>query len=189
MDSSSTSNSAPLIPQQRIEELIRSIRYHNELYYNQGQNEISDAEYDQLMQELKELEAHYPELAQSDSPSQRVGGSPLDQFAKVTHSIPMLSIEDIHELKPEELNADLRPTERLKEWYKRIERAVGVGNFTLAIEPKIDGVAIALRYEGGKLKSAATRGDGATGDDVTQNVLTISSIPKSLNNVMQLQEQ
>ncbi len=182
MDFSPPPHSTPLISQQRIEELNRSIHYHNELYYNQGKNEISDAEYDQLMQELKTLEAHYPEFAQPNSPSQHVGGSPLDQFAKVTHSLPMLSIEDIHELKPEELSSDLRPTERLKEWYKRIERTIGSGNFTLAIEPKIDGVAIALRYKSGKLKSAATRGDGATGDDVTQNVLTISTIPKSLNN-------
>jgi len=94
----------------------------------------------------------------------------------------MLSIEDIHELKPEELTPKLRPTERLKDWYDRIVRAIGTG-FTLTIEPKIDGVAIALFYENGSLKYAATRGDGTEGDDVTQNIRTIKSLPSALKNV------
>jgi len=164
-------------------ELIKQINRHNALYYDQGVTEISDSEYDSLMNELKQIEALHPELSSMDSPTQNVGGSALSEFEKVSHQVPMLSIEDIHELKPEELTGRLRPTENLRDWYDRIVRAVGEGNFTLAIEPKIDGVAIALRYEDGELKYAATRGDGATGDDVTQNVLTIKSIPKKLNNI------
>ena len=178
--SKTTNTDLPI--QKRARELTKIINQHNELYYNQGQNEISDSEYDALMQELKQIEKDFPALASPESPTQRVGGTTLSHFTKVTHAVPMLSIEDIHELKPEELSADLRPTHRLKDWYSRIERAIGAGNFTLAVEPKIDGVAIALLYENGSLTYAATRGDGATGDDVTQNVLTIDSIPKTLEN-------
>ncbi len=172
----------------RHAELVETVQHHNHLYYDVGTTEITDAEYDALMQELKALEGKYPELQTADSPTQRVGGSALSSFQKVAHRVPMLSIEDIHELKPEELAEGLRPTERLKDWYARIERAIGAGNFTLAIEPKIDGVAIALRYEQGQLVYAATRGDGATGDDVTQNILTIRSIPATLTNVPEVFE-
>ena len=137
-----------------------------------------------MLNELKELEKQHPDLAPLDSPTRRVGGAPLSEFQQVTHRAPMLSIEDIHELKPEDLIArqrddeSIRSTHNLIDWYDRIERAVGAGNFTLTVEPKIDGVAITLYYQDGHLMYAATRGDGAHGDDVTQNVLTIPSIPK-----------
>lgn len=148
--------------------------------YRGGSPEVSDAEFDTLMNRLKALESAHPEYVLSDSPTQIVGGAPLEHFEQVTHPVPMLSIEDIHELKPEELIDGLRPTENLRDWYARIERAVGVGNFSLTVEPKIDGVAISLFYEQGWLKYAATRGDGMTGDEVTQNILTIKSIPETL---------
>lgn len=171
-----------------IKKLTLELQRHNSLYYDDATPEISDAEFDTLLNQLKALETRYPEFAEQASPTKRVGGAPLDAFTQIQHTRPMLSIEDIHELKPEELQSrktiepDIRSTHNLIEWYQRIEKALGKGNFTLAIEPKIDGVAIALNYQNGSLKYAATRGDGATGDDVTQNILTINSIPKKLSN-------
>ena len=167
---------------QRIDFLTAELQRHNTLYYNEVEPEISDSEFDALLNELKHLEKEHPEFALPNSPTQKVGGAPLESFDQIQHTVPMLSIEDIHELKPEELTSELRPTERLKDWYDRIVRAVGT-DFTLTVEPKIDGVAIALFYENGTLKYGATRGDGATGDDVTQNIRTIKSLPTNLENV------
>lgn len=170
---------APMKTQEEIQTLSADLHKYDALY-REGDSGISDADFDAMMSRLKELEKAHPELALSDSPTRTVGGKPLEAFTQVTHPVPMLSIEDIHELKPEELSDGLRPTENLKEWYSRIERSIGTGNFSLTVEPKIDGVAVSLYYENGQLKYAATRGDGTQGDDITQNTLTISSLPSHL---------
>ncbi|MCP5536968.1 MAG: NAD-dependent DNA ligase LigA [Akkermansiaceae bacterium] len=171
-------------PEKRIAELSTELERHNQLYYQDAEPEISDAEYDALMNELKKLEKEHPELARPDSPSQRVGGAPLEHFSQVEHLVPMLSIEDIHELKPEELEQIGDPSassaENLRDWYARLEKNLGQKNVPVTIEPKIDGVAVSVVYRDGVLDYAATRGDGATGDDISQNVRTIQSIPLKL---------
>ncbi|MBK1855690.1 NAD-dependent DNA ligase LigA [Verrucomicrobiaceae bacterium 5K15] len=173
-------------PDKRIAELTRQLEHHNQLYYQEAEPEISDAEYDALMGELKQLEKEHPSLAKPDSPTQRVGGAPLEGFEQRQHLVPMLSIEDIHELKPEELE-ELQATkpaatraENLREWFKRFQRSLGHSDVRLTIEPKIDGVAVSCVYRDGVLDYAVTRGDGATGDDITQNIKTIQSIPLRL---------
>ena len=173
-------------PAARINELCSQLEHHNELYYQQAEPEITDAEYDSLMGELKKLEKAHPELATPDSPTQRVGGAPLEGFEQIKHLVPMLSIEDIHELKDEELEQlqQIDPSatraENLKEWFKRFQRSLGHSNVRLTIEPKIDGVAVSIVYRNGLLDYAVTRGDGSTGDDITQNIKTIKSIPLRL---------
>ena len=173
-------------PAARIHELYQQLEHHNQLYYQQAEPTISDAEYDTLMGELKQLEKSHPELAKPDSPTQRVGGAPLDGFEQIKHLVPMLSIEDIHELKDEELEElqvstpDATRADNLKEWFKRFQRSLGHTDVRLTIEPKIDGVAVSVIYRNGLLDYAVTRGDGTTGDDITQNVKTIKSIPLRL---------
>lgn len=173
-------------PKQRISELSTLLEHHNQLYYQQAEPEISDAEYDTLMGELKKLEADHPELALPDSPTQRVGGAPLDGFTQVKHLVPMLSIEDIHELKDDQLD-EVRRSEpsatrahNLLDWFERFQRSLGHSDVNLTVEPKIDGVAVSVVYRDGVLDYAVTRGDGATGDDITQNIKTIQSIPLRL---------
>jgi len=169
---------------ERITQLRQELHRHNTLYYNNAAPEISDSEFDRLLNELKDLEAAQPELHDPNSPTQRVGGEPLDGFKQREHLRPMLSIEDIHELKPEELNeqADLLLSENLNDWLERFTRSLDrKGNaFPLSIEPKIDGVAVTLIYRDQQLAYALTRGDGSLGDDITQNVRTIQSIPLTL---------
>lgn len=159
-------------PEARIRELREIIRHHDELYYNQAAPEISDAEYDKLFRELEELENKHPEHHDPNSPTLRVGGAPLKEFQQVRHLLPMLSIDDVFELKdtPE-------PAAELVAFYQRLRKNLGRDDITVTIEPKIDGVAVSLLYRAGKLERAATRGDGTTGDDITQNVRTIRSIP------------
>ncbi|HSP42223.1 MAG TPA: NAD-dependent DNA ligase LigA [Luteolibacter sp.] len=159
-------------PEKRILELRRIIRHHDELYYNQAAPEISDAEYDKLYRELEDLEKKHPEFHDPDSPTQRVGGAPLKEFKQVRHEMPMLSIDDVFELKdsPE-------PAAELVTFYQRLRKNLGREDIDVTVEPKIDGVAVSLLYRDGKLVRAATRGDGTTGDDITQNVRTIRSIP------------
>lgn len=173
-------------PAKRITELITRIEHHNQLYYQDAAPEISDADYDTLMNELKALEKKHPELALPDSPTQRVGGAPLDDFEQIKHLVPMLSIEDIHELKPEELEALNDPSatsaNNLLDWHQRFNRSLGHSNIPLTIEPKIDGVAVSIVYRNHLLDYAVTRGDGTTGDDITQNIKTIKSIPLRLPN-------
>lgn len=166
---------APVSPEQRILALRQELHRHNELYYQQAQPQISDADYDKLYRELEILEAQHPQLADPLSPTQRVGGKPLDSFQQVTHLVPMLSIDDVFERKdhPE-------PALELIEFYQRLQKNLGRENIDVSIEPKIDGVAVTLVYRQGKLDYAATRGDGTTGDDITQNVRTIRSIPTRL---------
>jgi DNA ligase (NAD+) len=169
------SSTPPPSPVNQIRELRQRLRHHNELYYQEAKPEISDAEYDKLYRELEELEAKHPEFNDPDSPTQRVGGRPLDSFQQVTHLVPMLSIDDVFELK------DVPVAEKeLIEFYQRLQKNLAKENIAVTIEPKIDGVAVTLVYRDGKLDYAATRGDGTTGDNVTQNVRTIRSIPSVL---------
>ena len=174
----------PSDPEKRILELSQQLEHHNTIYYQDAEPEISDAEYDALMNELKKLEAAHPSLAKTDSPTQRVGGAPLKDFQQIKHLVPMLSIEDIHELKNEELEALQDPNaskmQNLRDWYQRLAKNLGVDHVALTVEPKIDGVAVSAVYRDGVLDYAVTRGDGTTGDDISQNIRTIKSIPLRL---------
>jgi DNA ligase (NAD+) len=162
-------------PEARIRELRDELERHNRLYYQDAAPEISDAEYDRLFRELERLEAAHPEFARDDSPTRRVGGAPLESFQQVRHLVPMLSIDDVFELKDAEV-----PAAELIDFYKRLQKNLGRENIAVTVEPKIDGVAVSLVYRDGKLAYAATRGDGTTGDDVTNNVRTIRTIPLTL---------
>ena len=173
-------------PASRIRELRAELSRHDSLY-NQGTPEIHDAEYDQLLRELEELEKLHPELHDPDSPTQRVGGAPIAGFKKIRHAVPMLSIDDVFELSPDALakSGTTRPEQELIEFYQRLRKNLKRDNaepkdVTVTVEPKIDGVAVSLRYENGSLVHAVTRGDGQTGDDVTHNVRTIRRIPQQL---------
>jgi len=154
---------------ERIEELRRRIRRHDHLYYVRAEPEIDDRQYDLLLAELKDLEARYPLLVTPDSPTQRVAGEPIDAFTSVTHALPMLSIDNTYSRRD------------LDEFDARVRKALGPTPLHYLVEPKIDGVAASLRYEGGRLVLAATRGDGRRGDDVTANVRTIRSVPLRLD--------
>ena len=151
----------------RIEELRDEIRHHDYLYYVENRPEISDERYDELFRELEELEEEYPELVREDSPTQRVGGEPLDEFPTVEHAAPMLSLASDKE--PEGLE---RFDERLRELLDREVRYV--------LEPKLDGLSLEIVYEDGVLDRAATRGDGRRGEGVTENVKTIAAVPLRL---------
>src|SRR5262249_11177051 len=155
-------------PKQRIEELRREINRHNYLYYVEARPEISDFEFDRLLEDLKKLEAAHPDLVTPDSPTQRVGGQPISGFKEVRHRVQMLSIDNTY-------NA-----EELREYDKSIRRMLGGENVCYIIELKLDGVAASLTYEHGKLAVAATRGDGEKGDDITHNARTIGSVPLQL---------
>jgi len=149
----------------RIEQLRDQIRRHDYLYYVLNQPKISDRQYDALFAELKALEQANPQLITADSPTQRVAGVPLEGFATVRHVVPMLSIDNTYS------------AEDLKAFDERIRKGLGTGDYDYVVELKIDGLAISLRYEKGKLVTAATRGDGEVGDDVTANVRTIKAVP------------
>jgi len=152
----------------RANELRQVINAHNHRYYVLDESTISDAEYDYLLQELRQLESNYPELLTPDSPTQRVGGAPAVGFVQVDHSTPMLSLG----------NAFNR--EDLENWLRRIRNIVGDVKFDLVCELKIDGLAVNLTYENGVFVQGSTRGDGRVGEDVTQNLRTIKTIPLSL---------
>jgi len=154
--------------QARVLELRKQIERANKQYYVLDQPEITDAEYDALFRELVELETQYPELVTPDSPTQRVGGPPSDAFAKVTHRTPMLSLANAFE------------REEVREFDKRVHRALGDITVEYVTELKIDGLAMSLLYEDGRYKIGATRGDGYVGEDVTPNVKTIPSVPLSV---------
>ncbi len=161
-----------MIPSQdvrkRAEELRREIEYHNYRYYVLDQPVVSDAEYDRLLRELKDLEAKYPDLVTPDSPTQRIGGKPREGFGEVRHSIPMLSLDNAFS-EEEVLEFDRRVRERLK-----VEKVEYVA------EPKLDGLSISIRYEDGVLVRAGTRGDGTVGEDVTANIRTVKTVPLRL---------
>jgi len=149
----------------QIERLRREIRRHDYLYYVVNQPEISDQQYDKLFARLKALEQANPELLTLDSPTQRVSGQPLEGFTTVRHAVPMLSMDNTY-------NAD-----ELRAFDERVHKQLGGEDYDYVVELKIDGLAIRLRYEEGKLVTAATRGDGEVGDDVTANVRTVKAIP------------
>jgi DNA ligase (NAD+) len=169
-------------PESRIRELREIIRHHDNLYYNRATPEISDAEYDKLFRELEELERKHPEFHDPVSPTLRVGGTPLKEFQQVRHLVPMLSIDDVFEMGAEALEKSgaARPEQELIDFYQRLRKNLGREDIPVTVEPKIDGVAVSLLYRDGKLERAATRGDGTTGDDITQNVRTIRCIPLDL---------
>jgi DNA ligase (NAD+) len=149
--------------------LCEEIEKHNRLYYQEAKPEISDKEYDKLLKELVDLEKKYPELANANSPTQRVGGAPIDGFVTLKHRLPMLSIDNTYS-----------PSE-LKEFDKKVCKGLGNDKPTYMVELKIDGVAISLIYENGILTAGVTRGDGEKGDDVTQNLKTVGGVPLKLN--------
>ncbi len=153
-----------------IEKLRAEIERHNRLYYVEASPQISDRDYDALLKRLETLEKQFPELAAPDSPTRRVGGEPLKGFENVRHSVPMISLANTYN------------KEELIEFDARVKKLLGGTPCSYVLEPKIDGVAISLRYENGLLVRAVTRGDGTTGDDVTANIRTIKSIPLRLSN-------
>ena len=155
-------------PPQRAEQLRRHIEYHNRRYYELDEPEITDAEYDALVRELQALEEAYPDLRTPDSPTQRVGGVASELFAQARHRQPMMSLDNATSL------------EELLAWAKRMERFIS-GDVVFTCELKIDGLAMSLLYEDGRLVRAATRGDGVVGEDVTANVRTIAAIPHELS--------
>ncbi|MCJ7523141.1 MAG: NAD-dependent DNA ligase LigA, partial [Dehalococcoidia bacterium] len=153
---------------ERIDKLRETINHHNYRYYVLDSPEISDSEYDGLMRELMQLEEEYPQFLTPDSPTQRVGAEPLEAFGVVEHREPMLSLGNVFN------------NEELLAWYKRISGLLGETDFDLVTELKMDGLAVALVYEDGKLVTGATRGDGFRGEDITQNLRTIKSIPMTV---------
>ncbi|NQU99151.1 MAG: NAD-dependent DNA ligase LigA, partial [Parcubacteria group bacterium] len=155
----------------RIEKLRAEIRRYRYLYHVLDKPEITDGASDSLKNELQELENKYPELITSDSPTQRVGGRPLDKFRKIKHTSPILSLRDAFKL------------EDLQDWEERNEKILGGGNFNYYAELKLDGLAIVLRYKDGILDKGITRGNGRVGEDVTHNLKTIESIPLKLEKV------
>lgn len=152
----------------RAEELRREIEYHNYRYYVLDDPEVPDAEYDRRMRELESLESSHPELVTADSPTQRVSGTPMDGFAEIRHRVPMLSLGNAFS------------EEEVADFYRRVSQGLEREEIVFAAEPKLDGVAISLTYEAGILTTAATRGDGERGEDVTANVRTIRAIPLKL---------
>ncbi|HLP77335.1 MAG TPA: NAD-dependent DNA ligase LigA, partial [Candidatus Paceibacterota bacterium] len=153
----------------RHAELADEIRRHDHAYYVEAMPTISDQDYDRLYRELIDLEKQFPELVTPDSPTQRVGGAPLKEFKPVRHLVPMLSLDNTYS------------QEELREFVARVQRLLPDEKLDWMVEPKVDGVAINLRYENGKLTCGATRGDGSTGDDITVNLKTIRGISTVLN--------
>src|SRR6266704_619970 len=170
-----TKRKKALDPAVRVEELREQIRRHEHAYYVLDAPEVSDAEYDALFLELRRIEDERPDLLTTDSPTQRVSGEASDQFAKVRHRSPMLSLQNAFD------EAEIRGFDR------RVHEGVG-DKVTYCAELKIDGLAISLTYEKGRLKRAATRGDGGVGEDVTANIRTIRSVPLSITSVPGLPE-
>jgi len=154
--------------EKKIESLREKIRQHEYFYYVLDQPEISDADFDKLMQQLKDLEAEQPELITADSPTQRVGGKPREGFVKVPHSSPMLSLDNTYS------------EEELRAWERRVHELSGRSDVDYVCELKLDGMSLALIYEDGKLVRGITRGDGSVGEDVTLNVRTVRSVPLSI---------
>jgi DNA ligase (NAD+) len=155
--------------EKKIEALREKIRHHEYLYYVRDQPELSDAEFDKLMRQLKDTEAEHPEMLTADSPTQRVGGKPRELFVKVRHSSPMLSLDNTY-------NED-----ELRDWERRVHELSGRKDEDYVCELKLDGMSLALIYEDGKLMRGITRGDGTVGEDVTLNVRTVRSVPLSID--------
>ena len=151
---------------ERIDRLTDQLKEAGYRYYVLDDPTMEDYEYDRLYRELEELESAHPELARADSPTKRVGGEVLSQFEKVSHPVPLMSLQDVFSM--EELNDFLEKT------------IAAEGNAEFSVEPKIDGLSVALEYVDGKFVRGATRGDGTVGEDVTENLKTIRSIPMTL---------
>ncbi|MBV6501765.1 MAG: DNA ligase [Prosthecobacter sp.] len=148
--------------------LRQEIDKHNRLYYVEARPVISDRQFDALLRELQDIEARFPDLVTPDSPTQRVGGAPLEGFVQIRHTVPMMSLDNTY--SEEEMTA----------FFARLQKGLGREKIDCVLEPKVDGVAISIRYENGLLKHGVTRGDGQTGDDVTNNLRTIKSLPLRL---------
>ena len=149
----------------QAEELRSQINYHDYLYYVKDAPEVSDGEYDELMSRLRKIETHYPELIAPDSPTQRVPNIPIEAFSVVEHREPLLSLSNSFNL------------DQLKAWHKRASDLAATDDFQMVCEPKIDGLAVSLVYENGRFVQGATRGDGLRGENITENLRTIRSIP------------
>ncbi|SDJ47124.1 DNA ligase, NAD-dependent [Ferrimonas sediminum] len=154
---------------QTIEQLSKEIERHNHAYYVMDAPTVPDAEYDRLMRQLQQLEQQHPELRLPNSPSTRVGGQALEKFSQITHRVPMLSLDNA-------MSGD-----EFISFYERVSGLLGDEAITFCCEPKLDGLAVSLIYEAGQLVSAATRGDGTTGENITENVRTIKAIPLVLH--------
>ncbi|MDB6075352.1 MAG: ligA [Verrucomicrobiaceae bacterium] len=155
-------------PEERINSLRRQIDHHNRLYYLDAKAEITDQEFDALLRDLQALEAEHPELITPDSPTQRVGGAPIEGFTQIAHTVPMMSLDNTYS------------EEEMRSFYQRVVKGLGRAEVACVIEPKVDGVAVTIRYENGRLKYGATRGDGRVGDDITANLKTIKRLPMAL---------
>lgn len=158
----------------RIDELVKLLNYHSQLYYVEDRNEITDYEYDMLQQELKGLEEQFPQFVRSDSPTQRVGGKAISIFEKVTHRVQMGSLQDVFSF------------EQVRSFVETVQQAVDKPQFV--VEPKIDGLSVSLEYHSGELAIGSTRGDGFVGEDVTSNLKTVKSIPIKINEELPLIE-
>lgn len=158
----------------RIDELVKLLNYHSQLYYVEDRNEITDYEYDMLQQELKGLEEQFPQFTRSDSPTQRVGGKAISIFEKVTHRVQMGSLQDVFSF------------EQVRSFIETVQQAVDKPQFV--VEPKIDGLSVSLEYHNGELAIGSTRGDGFVGEDVTSNLKTVKSIPIKINEELPLIE-
>ena len=152
--------------QKRLEALREQIRYHSRKYYTEDDPEISDFEYDQLYRQLETLEAEFPDLVTEDSPTRKIGGAVYNTFAPVTHLVPLESLHDSFS------------QEELRDFDRRVRDTVGEVEYV--VEPKFDGLSVALEYRDGVFVRGSTRGDGVTGEDVTENIRTIRSVPKVL---------
>ena len=152
---------------EKIDYLTNQLNYHSKKYYVDDNPEISDFEYDNMMRELEELENEYPQYLSPLSPTQRVGGAPLDKFETVMHEVPMQSLQDVFS------------EQEVYDFGRKVADAVG--DVEYVVEHKIDGLSVSLEYENGRFVRGSTRGDGVTGEDVTQNLKTISSIPMILS--------
>lgn len=158
----------------RIDELVKLLNYHSQLYYVEDRNEITDYEYDMLQQELKGLEEQFPQFIRSDSPTQRVGGKAISIFEKVTHRVQMGSLQDVFSF------------EQVRSFIETVQQTVDKPQFV--VEPKIDGLSVSLEYHNGELAIGSTRGDGFVGEDVTSNLKTVKSIPIKINEELPLIE-
>lgn len=158
----------------RIDELVKLLNYHSQLYYVEDRNEISDYEYDMLQQELKGLEEQFPQFVRSDSPTQRVGGKAVSIFEKVQHRVQMGSLQDVFSF------------EQVRSFIDTVQQTVDKPQFV--VEPKIDGLSVSLEYHNGELVMGSTRGDGFVGEDVTSNLKTVKSIPLKINEELPLIE-
>ena len=157
-------------PKEEIERLKKLINYHNNLYYNLDNPILSDTQYDELYKQLKDLEDQYPQYRTKNSPTQRVGGQAGTMFSPVRHTTPMLSLDNSY-------SAD-----DIREWYARAEKTLQRNDFEMVVEGKIDGVSCSLTYENGILVTAASRGDGKVGEDITANARTVCNIPQKIEN-------